>query len=232
MAKITLIGMFNYLNNQTPPADLFEGVKVPDAIDKDILVMNILKEGGEFETLYASPPFMQGMIAHFFNVHSRTFTKWADALALKYEPIENYDRYEDITIADTRSDSNTIHSEGTGSSDASSSSTNTDKLTSSTEHDVSAYDSSALQLDTKDATTSTDTVTTSSSSKGSQTQSDDSTSTASGKSDRKHTAHIHGNTGVTTSQQMLQSELDISKWNIYSHITDLFIEELTVPVYT
>lgn len=231
MAKITLIGMFNYLNNQTPPADLFEGVKVPDAIDKDVLVMNILKEAGEYETLYASPTFMQGMITHFFNVHSRTFTKWADALALEYAPIENYDRYEDITIADTRSDSNTVHSEGSGSNETSSTSGSTDKLNSSLAHDVSAYDSNTLQPDTKDTTTSTDTVSATGSTNGTQSQTDDSTSTASGKSDRKHTAHIHGNIGVTTSQQMLQSELDISEWNIYSHITDLFIEELTVPVY-
>lgn len=231
MAKITLIGMFNYLNNQTPPADLFEGVKVPETIDRDTLIMNILKEAGEYETLYASPSFMQGMITHFFNVHSRTFTKWADALALKYEPIENYDRYEDITIADTRSDSNTVHSEGSGSNETSSTSGSTDKLNSSLAHDVSAYDSNALQPDTKDTTVSTDTVSATGSTNGTQSQTDDSTSTASGKSDRKHTAHIHGNIGVTTSQQMLQSELDISEWNIYSHITDLFIEELTVPVY-
>lgn len=231
MAKITLIGMFNYLNNQTPPADLFNGVKVPEAIDRDTLIMNILKEGGEFETLYASPSFMQGMIAHFFNVHNRTFTKWADALALKYEPIENYDRYEDISIADTRSDSNTVHSESCGTNEASSTSGSTDKLNSSLAHDVSAYDSNALQPDTKDTTVSTDTVSATGSTNGTQSQTDDSTSTTSGKSDRKHTAHIHGNIGVTTSQQMLQSELDISEWNIYSHITDLFIEELTVPVY-
>jgi hypothetical protein len=47
-----------------------------------------------------------------------------------------------------------------------------------------------------------------------------------------HTAHIHGNIGVTTSQQMLEAELDISKWNIYEHITDLFLTEFVIPIYT
>lgn len=46
-----------------------------------------------------------------------------------------------------------------------------------------------------------------------------------------HTARLYGNIGVTTSQQMLESELDIAKWNLYEHITDLFIEEFTIPVY-
>ena len=40
-----------------------------------------------------------------------------------------------------------------------------------------------------------------------------------------------GNIGVTTSQQMLQQELDIGYWNLYQRITDLFLREFTIPVY-
>ena len=47
-----------------------------------------------------------------------------------------------------------------------------------------------------------------------------------------HEGRIHGNVGVTTSQMMLQSELDISAWNIYEHITDLFLNEFVIPIYT
>ena len=47
-----------------------------------------------------------------------------------------------------------------------------------------------------------------------------------------HDGRIHGNVGVTTSQQMLQAELDISAWNIYEHITDLFLNEFVIPIYT
>ena len=47
-----------------------------------------------------------------------------------------------------------------------------------------------------------------------------------------HIAHIHGNIGVTTSQQMLQAELDIDMWNVYEHITDLFLNEFVIPIYT
>lgn len=43
---------------------------------------------------------------------------------------------------------------------------------------------------------------------------------------------IHGNIGVTTSQQMLQAELDIAEWNIYEHITDLFLSEFVIPIYS
>ena len=40
-----------------------------------------------------------------------------------------------------------------------------------------------------------------------------------------------GNIGVTTSQQMLQSELDIATWNLYEHIADLFVTEFCIMVY-
>lgn len=46
-----------------------------------------------------------------------------------------------------------------------------------------------------------------------------------------HKARLFGNIGVTTSQQMLQSELDIAKWNLYEHIADLFCNEFCIMVY-
>lgn len=46
-----------------------------------------------------------------------------------------------------------------------------------------------------------------------------------------HGGRIHGNIGVTTSQQMLQSELDIARWNIIQQITDLFVTEFCIMVY-
>lgn len=40
-----------------------------------------------------------------------------------------------------------------------------------------------------------------------------------------------GNIGVTTSQQMLEAELNISAWNLYDHIIDLFLQEFVIPIY-
>lgn len=51
--------------------------------------------------------------------------------------------------------------------------------------------------------------------------------------DRVDTYHLRevGNIGVTTSQQMLRAELDLQYWNLYNHVADLFINELTTRVY-
>lgn len=46
-----------------------------------------------------------------------------------------------------------------------------------------------------------------------------------------HSGRMHGNIGVTTSQQMLQAELDIARWNLYDEIADLFLSELTIYIY-
>ena len=49
--------------------------------------------------------------------------------------------------------------------------------------------------------------------------------------DFDHEGRVHGNIGVTTSQQMLQSELDLQLWNVYQHIADIFCKEMLITVY-
>ena len=47
----------------------------------------------------------------------------------------------------------------------------------------------------------------------------------------KHTAHLYGNIGVTTSAQLLKEFLDVERFNIYEQIADLFVDEFCVMVY-
>lgn len=47
----------------------------------------------------------------------------------------------------------------------------------------------------------------------------------------QHEAHLYGNIGVTTSQQMLKDQLDVVTWNLYEHISDIFIDEFCILVY-
>ena len=96
------------------------------------------------------------------------------------------------------------------------SSTTTNSATiSNTENKVSAYDSDAYSNKEKvDSGANT--------SQGGTGDANSSTT--------RH-AHMYGNIGVTTSQQMLRDQLDISQWNLYEHIADLFIEEFCILVY-
>ena len=70
---------------------------------------------------------------------------------------------------------------------------------------------------------------------GNTLQPNDSTvGSSSGNSNRslKHSAHLYGNIGVTTSQEMLQAEMEVSKeFNIYDLIAEEFINEFCVRVW-
>lgn len=45
-----------------------------------------------------------------------------------------------------------------------------------------------------------------------------------------HEGREFGNIGVTTTQQLLKSELELAEFNIMQRITDFFIADLTIPV--
>lgn len=71
------------------------------------------------------------------------------------------------------------------------------------------------------------------------TGTDDKTTTFNGQIDQDsendrdfdRTSHTWGNIGVTTSQQMLEAELKVRYFNIYEHISDIFLDEMAVRVY-
>ena len=86
----------------------------------------------------------------------------------------------------------------------------------STQHDVAGFNATALVNASKDTNTESNTG----------FSSDTSASTGS------HTGRVHGNIGVTTSQQMLQSELDIApKLNPYDFIINSFKNRFCLQVY-
>lgn len=54
---------------------------------------------------------------------------------------------------------------------------------------------------------------------------------ASGSYANKRDGLAYGNIGVTTSQQMLESELEVARWNLIEQITDMFIRDFCILVY-
>ena len=185
-AKITLIGMMDYF--QTEHADLFSNLRLPDGVDKNTLIAAIVMRGAEFPMLWANPYFVQTMIGQWSNKMQPTFDRWVKTLAIDYEPLYNYDRFEEYTDKENTA--------------GSSSGTNTRKVT--------GYDSDTLR--TNDQNTDE--------------------SEAEGNRQLDHKAHLYGNIGVTTSQQMLEAEMDISRrFNIYELIAEEFCNEFCVMVY-
>ena len=224
LAKITLIGFYNYDHN------LFEQMNVPAGVDKQTLIDNILLRGGEFESLYGSLPFLKDAIGAWSRKWYETFERWQEALTTEYRPLENYDRIEEWTDKNT----GTQTSLGSGSEKTVKTGSIKDEGsgTDTTENFASAYDSSTYTPTSKTEvkpgsanTTTYNNTTDTHTLDGLQNKRTDDLQA-------KHEGRIRGNIGVTSSQQLLSSELELRlKWNIYEHMTDLFLSEFVLPVY-
>ena len=253
-SKFTLIGAEIYFNNISQ--SLFDSLSVPTGITKKTLTDNILLRGGEFEVMYGDPEFLRDAIGVWSTKMQPTMKRWADALAIEYNPLENYDRMEDWTDDTEGSGASSSSSTSNRSSSRAESSasshdinseqtdvTDRDKFTNPPKHTTkrSAYDSNSYEPLSEETDSGKWEVTSetgtkdesSSATAGNESDnivtSDDNTSVLANNS--IHSGRIHGNIGVKTSQSMLLEELELGYWNIYEKITELFLQEFTIPVY-
>lgn len=259
---LTIPALYDYAKNHLN-IDIFSGLTVPTAIDRDALIDCFLHRSAPFECVYPEPLYMQSAISTWAKVHARTFQKWVDALAIAYDPLNNYDRTEEMQEsgmeARNRNHDNNINDNefeaSNGSVDRSGKNTastvgatnDKTKIESTTTNSVSAFDSSGWSNADKSVvgsetnadgssmqTTSgsdSDSTTSNDSRMNSKAVSDKGTDNESALNTVQRKLRAFGNIGVTTSQQMLQSELEVAAWNLYEHITDLFLDEFCVLLY-
>lgn len=176
--KITLIGIYKYDPN------LFVGLELPEGVDKTMFIDSLMLKYGECPILYTSNTMMHSAIELWSKKWVESFTRIKRALDEEYNPLHNYDRYEQYD--------DTTNTEGTTKS----------------ENKVSAYNSSTYQPDNYG----------------------EDKSTVSGK--LVHNAHLFGNIGLTTSQQMALAEIDFrSVNNIYDIMSDVFRRELLLYIF-
>lgn len=223
-AKITLIGLENYLN---PDHSVFEDMQLPDGIDKDTLIGAILLRCQEFELLYSDPDFMITAVNVWSRKNYWTFDKWVKLINKDYDPLYNKDYYEDIK------DIHEGSAESSGNTSESSDYTRTDNLATTNDvtitHSEKAYNDSGYVGTTQDVTdqdtSETGTVRNAGSSGGSY--SNDNSDTY----ENNHTYHGYGNIGITSAQELFLKEADVARWNMYEHIADLFATEFCIMVY-
>ena len=236
-AKITLLGMENYLN---PDHSVFEQMVLPEGIDKDVLIGSIILRCQEFELLYSDPDFLTSAINIWSRKNYWTFDKWVKLLDKEYDPLFNKDYYEeikDIHAGDYKKDTTGTVS---GTSSESSDYTRTDDLKAETDitvtHSEAAYNSSSLEEKTEDVTdgevnnsgTQRNAGTTTGTSSGTNTDKE----TGNDNYTNTHTYHGYGNIGITSAQELFMREAnDVARFNMYEHIADLFCSEFCIMVY-
>lgn len=203
-AKVTLIGLENFLNMNE--MSIFDFMKLPEKIDKVTLENSILMDLGEYEPLWGDPLFFRNMVGVWSEKWARTFLKWSEALDIDYNPLENYDRQEEWTEEEKAT--SILNGTITGNT----------KDSGSNQQDVSAYNDTGFEPSNKN----TISANTDSTSISNSTNSDAKNNTRKGRA--------HGNIGVTTSQQMLEAELDVARFSIYQHIVDMFAKEFLLLI--
>lgn len=220
-ASLSLIGLYQWNNG------LFETMAIPDGFtneQKDLLINSILLECGELEVIYPDYDFMKFAIEAWSHKELPTWQRIYNASLLEYNPIENYNRTEETTIVDDGSD---IHS-GNDTSRNSGSDSNTGGGSLTRQNDTTGYDSNAFVPREKITDTTTDTNTTTYGGVNTFTHGEQ----IARDNERTITGNISGNIGVTTSQQMLEQEIEIAgKLNIYNLISDSFKNRFCLQVY-
>ena len=209
-ANMSILGLYQYDNTimdgliAALPKDPDTG---DDLLQADILVNNILLECAELEVCYPEPETMKQAIAVWAQIRTGSWLRIVQALDSEYNPILNYDRYEDIDRK---------YTPGAGYTNSFTDPEYTDTVT----QENPGYNSNAIVTATK--STSKHEVDTDSSF----------THTPDGKTDTEiFSNHLYGNIGVTTAAQMIDGELEIRRNDAYNIITNEFRRRFCLLVY-
>ena len=88
--------------------DLFAGLTIPEQLDKDILVNNLLAETAEMEVIYPDPEIFKQMVEFWSASRIHTWERIANVLYEEYDPFINIKRDEVRTIESSGTNENAV----------------------------------------------------------------------------------------------------------------------------
>jgi len=285
MSRLTLFGMYDY------DPTLFDGLVMPDRFNHDDVVNVILEKCGDLYPYYQVPSWLKNNMTVWARRMYHQFERMIDVLYEDYDPLENYNRYENstdtpretVTTTHSGSDSETHSGSDTethsgsdtethsgidtetnsGSDTVTGNTTITTQLGSTTTASANkaAFDSGAYQpVDQTITTTSGGDTSTENRSDTTQhghivtdqhghiitdqhghiitdkhghviTDQHGHVITEVNSGNHEFASRIHGNIGVTTSQQMLEAELATREFDIYDKVAEIFAKQFMIRVY-
>lgn len=200
---------------------MLDGVTVPtDDLDVELLKSVLVERCGLLTPLYSEPETMKEVISIWFRSHQWNIEHIIELIKTKYSPLENYDRHENLQRGKTdtrnRTESRTQEYSENG----------TVNTSETTERTVAAFNTSAYSPADKTERGGTTGTETTGSTEGATTGNE------SGTENERAENYIHGNIGVTTSQQMFLSEVDLLRgFNAYQFIVEMFAKDLMLSIW-
>lgn len=186
--------------------NFFDDAEIDSRLDKEEIKMAILERCGTLFPLYTHSDMFKSFSDSFFKQRKDIITKLIDSTKFEYNPIDNYDRTEEVHRKYGEKTSNENETE------ADSTRNNTQQS------EVSAFDSDVYQPKEK--------VT------GTLADKDKTTGKGSGTSDITEDiiTRTRGNIGVTTTQQMIEAERKVVLFNVYNWIAIEFEQHFFICV--
>lgn len=89
-ANISVLGLYVY------DPTIFDGLAVPNGVDRETVVQNLLAELSGLEIIYPDAEFMRRFIPVWSAKELPVWQKLYNTTVLEYDPIMNYDRTESI----------------------------------------------------------------------------------------------------------------------------------------
>lgn len=208
---LTIMGMYQY------DKTIFDLFTLPDIMKekKQDIINSICVETQELEVLYPNTATLQFAIGNWSNIMQSVWKKLYNTTTLEYNPIENYNRTdettenENVTENITRNDSLKNTTDNTGNSEIINQNvTYNDTNFTNHEKTMNNVDNNIVETGTN--------------------KYDTDRSLTNGKTT---TNRSRGNIGVTTSQQMIEQERQVSEFNIVQYIVDDFKQKFCLTVY-
>lgn len=209
-ATMSLLGLYNW------DRTILDGLSVPSGVDKSVLVNNLLRECAELEILYPQPDALKFFVTEWSKERLPVWTRLEATQHYEYDPISNYDRKEEWTDAESANGSR----EGTsGVSGTRSDSGDNGRETFSAGYNSDTFDVPSERI--------SETINT----EGRESSEGEFDESISENRSGTRTGRAYGNIGVTTTQQMIQQEREVSKFDMCEVIVSEFKQTFCILVY-
>lgn len=223
-ATLSILGLWQWDNT------ILDSMVLPAGVNKDILFPDLLAECAEFEILYPEPDTFKTVLLSWSNHRTPIWERIYNLAQLEYNPIENYDRIEEWTDTGSGSENNSQTQSGTNTKNE----TNTQTLNQTQKNYQGGYNPNIVgnppemvqqeEQQTNGTTTTNDNI--SATNNGNMSGNTTTSGTSS------HSGRVHGNIGVTTTQQMMEQEINIAeKIDVYAYIIRDFKTRFCIPLF-
>lgn len=209
-ATLSLLGLYNY------DPTVLDSLLLPASVDRSVFINNLLINCAELEILYPQPETLKFAVGAWSAERLPIWERLAKTTQYEYDPISNYDRKEEWTddSEDSETSTTSVNRGASGTEDSERSETRT----------VAGFNSAGSNVPDSDAEVSDQ--------RGYSSNANESgTMSNSVKRSNLRKGRAYGNIGVTTTQQMIEEERKVSRFDLEHEIISEFRSNFCLLIY-